>query len=97
MLLIIMDGIGIGREDEGNAVYLAETPNLDRLFTSKFFCTLQAHGTAVGLPTDRDMGNSEVGHNALGAGRVFEQGARLVNRAIESVAAHFDIGYCVGW
>jgi 2,3-bisphosphoglycerate-independent phosphoglycerate mutase len=84
LLLIIMDGIGIGREDEGNAVYLAKTPNLDRLFASKLFCTLQAHGMAVGLPSDKDMGNSEVGHNALGAGRVFDQGARLVNRAIES-------------
>ena len=84
LLLIIMDGIGIGREDEANAVYLARTPNLDRLCMSALYCTLQAHGTAVGLPTDKDMGNSEVGHNALGAGRVFDQGARLVNRAIES-------------
>ena len=84
LLLIIMDGVGFGREDDGNAVFLAETPNLDRLFSSRFFCTLQAHGTAVGLPSDKDMGNSEVGHNALGAGRIFDQGARLVNRAIET-------------
>ena len=46
--------------------------------------TLKAHGKAVGLPTDADMGNSEVGHNALGAGRVFDQGAKLVGRAIDS-------------
>ena len=84
LLLIIMDGIGLGVQDDGNAVYLAKTPTLDRLFSSKLFCTLRAHGTAVGLPSDDDMGNSEVGHNALGAGRVFDQGARLVNRAIES-------------
>ncbi|MCP4668941.1 MAG: 2,3-bisphosphoglycerate-independent phosphoglycerate mutase [Deltaproteobacteria bacterium] len=84
LLLIIMDGIGMGREYEGNAVYAARTPNLDRIFSSRFFCQLKAHGTAVGLPTDRDMGNSEVGHNALGAGRVFDQGARLVNRAMDS-------------
>ncbi len=84
LLLIIMDGIGMGREDESNAVYLAHTPTLDTLFSSPLFTTLQAHGTAVGLPTDRDMGNSEVGHNALGAGRVYPQGARLVNEAIES-------------
>ena len=45
---------------------------------------LQAHGTAVGLPSDDDMGNSEVGHNALGAGQVFAQGAKLVSGAIES-------------
>ena len=84
LLLIIMDGIGIGRQDETNAVYLAKTPHLDRLFRSELFTQLQAHGTAVGLPTDKDMGNSEVGHNALGAGRVFDQGALLVNRALET-------------
>ncbi len=84
LLLIIMDGIGIGPADENNAVHLADTPTLDRLFTSKLYTQLQAHGTAVGLPTNDDMGNSEVGHNALGAGRVFDQGARLVNRAIET-------------
>ncbi|MBW2095733.1 MAG: 2,3-bisphosphoglycerate-independent phosphoglycerate mutase, partial [Deltaproteobacteria bacterium] len=84
LLLIIMDGIGIGPENEANAVYLARTPHLDHLCASPLYCELQAHGTAVGLPTDKDMGNSEVGHNALGAGRVFDQGARLVNKAIET-------------
>ena len=84
LLLIIMDGIGIGRNDEGDAVYLAKTANLDHLLKSRLYLQLQAHGTAVGLPTDEDMGNSEVGHNALGAGRVFDQGALLVNRAIET-------------
>ena len=84
LLLIIMDGIGIGRQDESNAVYLTLTPTLDRLFQSRFSTQLQAHGTAVGLPSDDDMGNSEVGHNALGAGRVFDQGARLVNKALET-------------
>ena len=84
LLLIIMDGIGIGRNDETNAVFMASTPTLDRLFSSRLYCELRAHGTAVGLPSDDDMGNSEVGHNALGAGRVFDQGARLVNRAIET-------------
>jgi 2,3-bisphosphoglycerate-independent phosphoglycerate mutase len=84
LLLIIMDGVGIGKEYDGNAVYMARTPNLDCLRASRFYCQLQAHGIAVGLPTDDVMGNSEVGHNALGAGRVFDQGARLVNRAIET-------------
>jgi 2,3-bisphosphoglycerate-independent phosphoglycerate mutase len=83
VLLIIMDGVGIGAEDETNGVYSANTPCLDRLFKSEFFTKLKAHGKAVGLPTDDDMGNSEVGHNALGAGRVFAQGAKLVNNAIE--------------
>jgi len=84
LLLIIMDGIGIGRQDERNAVYLAKTPTLDRLFESDLYSELKAHGIAVGLPTDKDMGNSEVGHNALGAGRVFDQGARLVNKGLET-------------
>jgi len=84
LLLVIMDGMGIGPNDESNALYLAKTPVLDRLFKGSLYCELQAHGTAVGLPTDEDMGNSEVGHNALGAGRVFDQGASLVNKAIET-------------
>jgi 2,3-bisphosphoglycerate-independent phosphoglycerate mutase len=79
-----MDGVGLGAPNEANAVHLARTPTLDRLIASPFSCILKAHGTAVGLPSDDDMGNSEVGHNALGAGRVIEQGARLVNSAIAS-------------
>ncbi|MEA3489974.1 MAG: 2,3-bisphosphoglycerate-independent phosphoglycerate mutase [Candidatus Omnitrophota bacterium] len=82
LLLIIMDGVGLGKQDGSNAVYVADTPCLDKLFKSEFFTSLQAHGTAVGLPSDEDMGNSEVGHNALGAGRVFAQGAKLANKAI---------------
>jgi 2,3-bisphosphoglycerate-independent phosphoglycerate mutase len=84
LLLIIMDGIGIGKADETNAVYMAATPNLDKLFKSELYTQLNAHGTAVGLPSDDDMGNSEVGHNAMGAGRVFDQGARLVNTALKT-------------
>ncbi|MCD4716188.1 MAG: hypothetical protein K8R45_05535 [Desulfobacterales bacterium] len=57
MLLIIMDGVGVGREYEGNAVYLAKTPNIDRLMSSELYCQIRAHGTEVGLPTDKDMGN----------------------------------------
>ncbi len=84
LLLIIMDGIGIGKADATNAVYGADTPNLDKLFKSDLYTQLNAHGTAVGLPSDDDMGNSEVGHNAIGAGRVFEQGALLVNAALKT-------------
>lgn len=84
LLLIIMDGVGLGREDETNAVFMARTPVLDELLRSRFFTRLKAHGTAVGLPTDEDMGNSEVGHNAIGAGRVFAQGAKLVDGSIAS-------------
>ena len=86
LLLIIMDGVGLGKTDETNAVYRANTPNLDQLFKSDFYTQLRAHGTAVGLPSDDDMGNSEVGHNAMGAGRVFDQGARLVNSALKTGA-----------
>jgi 2,3-bisphosphoglycerate-independent phosphoglycerate mutase len=84
LLLIIMDGIGIGKRDETNAVSRADTPNLNLLFKSDLFTQLKAHGKAVGLPSDDDMGNSEVGHNAMGAGRVFDQGARLVNMALKT-------------
>src|SRR5688572_27372028 len=79
-----MDGIGIGSHDESDAVHLARTPELDALMKDHPHRALLAHGTSVGMPSDADMGNSEVGHNALGAGRIFDQGAKLVARAIES-------------
>ncbi|MHC4861036.1 MAG: 2,3-bisphosphoglycerate-independent phosphoglycerate mutase [Planctomycetota bacterium] len=79
---MILDGVGIGRRDEGDAVHLARTPVLDRLHATCPHRPLRAHGTAVGMPSDKDMGNSEVGHNALGCGRVFDQGAKLVDAAI---------------
>ena len=82
VVLVIMDGIGIGKRDDSDGVYQAYTPVLDELFAEPLFTKLKAHGTSVGLPSDEDMGNSEVGHNALGAGRVFTQGAKLVNEAI---------------
>src|SRR5512138_1370652 len=88
LLLIIMDGVGIGNNDESNAVYLANTPVLDKLMASNLKTVLKAHGPAVGMPSEDDMGNSEVGHNALGAGRIFAQGAALVNLAIESEAIY---------
>ena len=82
LLLIIMDGVGLGENIDSNAEYAGKTPCLDKLFKSELFTSLQAHGVAVGLPSDDDMGNSEVGHNALGAGRVFDQGAKRVNFAL---------------
>ena len=84
LVTIIMDGIGIGSRDESDGVYVAYTPVLDILYNEPLMVKLKAHGKAVGLPSDEDMGNSEVGHNALGAGRVISQGAQLVNEAIES-------------
>ena len=84
--ICVMDGVGLGANNEGNAVYLARKPGIDRLMSSCLHTTLRAHGTAVGMPSDEDMGNSEVGHNALGAGRVFDQGAKLVAKSIETGA-----------
>src|SRR5437764_1417867 len=86
LVLVIMDGVGIGKNDDSNAVFLAKTPCLDELMKSKLYTQIKAHGTAVGMPSDEDMGNSEVGHNALGAGRVFDQGAKLAQKSIESGA-----------
>ena len=78
VVLVIMDGVGKGDGGPGDAVAQAKTPNLDKLFASCPYTWLKAHGTAVGLPTDDDMGNSEVGHNALGCGQIYSQGAKLV-------------------
>ncbi len=82
LLLVVADGVGVAPPAESNAVTLAHTPVLDALVDSERSTELRAHGVAVGLPTDDDMGNSEVGHNALGAGRIFDQGAKLVNAAL---------------
>ncbi len=86
VVLVIMDGIGLGKYEEGDFVRAADTPHLDWFMANGIATQLKAHGTAVGLPSDGDMGNSEVGHNAIGCGRVFHQGAALVNQAIESEA-----------
>lgn len=84
IVLVIMDGVGRGDGGPGDAVKLANTPNLDKLFATCPYTWLKAHGTAVGLPSDEDMGNSEVGHNALGCGQVYAQGAKLVSESIAS-------------
>ena len=84
VFVIVMDGVGIAPDTESNAVKNAKTPTLDMLMQKYPMLKLKAHGTAVGLPSDDDMGNSEVGHNALGAGQVFAQGAKLVSNSIES-------------
>jgi 2,3-bisphosphoglycerate-independent phosphoglycerate mutase len=84
VVLAILDGVGIGTCKEGDIVSRAATPTLDWLAQNTLSARLKAHGTAVGMPSDADMGNSEIGHNAIGCGRVFAQGARLVNEAIEN-------------
>ena len=84
VLLVVMDGVGISKTGLGDGVTLAHTPTLDRLRAECPNTQLKAHGTAVGLPSDEDMGNSEVGHNALGCGQIYSQGAKLVNESIEN-------------
>ena len=79
-----MDGVGFSKTGLGDAVTLANTPTLDMLMKTCPMTRLKAHGGAVGLPSDDDMGNSEVGHNALGCGQIYSQGAKLVNESIES-------------
>lgn len=92
-LLVIMDGLGIRHESYGNAVLAAYTPNLDWLTRSHPYTTLHAHGTHVGLPSDGDIGNSEVGHNALGAGKIVDQGAKLVDLALKSETLFSSLGW----
>ena len=84
VVVVVMDGIGISDKTMGNAVYHSYTPFLDSLFNEYPNTLLKAHGLAVGLPSDDDMGNSEVGHNAIGSGQIYSQGAKLVNEAISS-------------
>jgi 2,3-bisphosphoglycerate-independent phosphoglycerate mutase len=84
VVVVVMDGVGLGTDYAGNAVKAARKPVLDQLMATCPWTQLAAHGVAVGMPSDADMGNSEVGHNAIGAGRVFDQGAKLVAEAIAS-------------
>lgn len=84
LLTIVMDGVGIAVDNGANAIAAAHTPTLDMLMANYPVVAIRAHGTAVGLPSDDDMGNSEVGHNALGSGQVFAQGAKLVSQSIET-------------
>lgn len=84
VVLVVMDGVGWTDKDMGNAVMHAYKPQIDELMTKWPHTTIKASGTAVGLPSDKDMGNSEVGHNALGCGQIYSQGAKLVNESIES-------------
>lgn len=85
VVLVVMDGVGWTDKDNGNAVMHAYKPQIDELMTKWPHTTIKASGTAVGLPSDDDMGNSEVGHNALGCGQIYSQGAKLVNESINPV------------
>ncbi|KAL8224775.1 hypothetical protein R6Q57_017332 [Mikania cordata] len=93
--MIVLDGWGEASPDKFNCIHVAETPTMDSLKNGApgKWRLVRAHGTAVGLPTEDDMGNSEVGHNALGAGRIFAQGAKLVDLALASGKIYEDEGF----
>ncbi len=88
VVLVVMDGIGYNDSDNLNAVKAAYKPCLDELWATCPHTRIKASGLAVGLPSDADMGNSEVGHNAIGCGQIYSQGAKLVNESIESKAIY---------
>ena len=90
LVLAILDGVGLEDAAPDNAVALANAPFLHSAIEGRMdghdvvSISIRAHGTAVGLPSDSDMGNSEVGHNIMGAGRIFDQGAKQVEEAFRS-------------
>ena len=84
VVLAILDGVGFGKYADGDAVKQSRMPVFNSLLANCPSTALKAHGTAVGMPSDADMGNSEVGHNAIGCGRVFSQGAKLVEEAVST-------------
>jgi 2,3-bisphosphoglycerate-independent phosphoglycerate mutase len=86
LVLVIMDGVGYGAYAEGDAVADSKMWAFRAMESASPHTKLRAHGTAVGLPSDEDMGNSEVGHNAIGCGRVYSQGAKLVSNSIATGA-----------
>lgn len=94
VVLVVMDGVGKSTTGLGDAVTMANTPMLDKMLKECPHTYIKAHGTAVGLPSDEDMGNSEVGHNALGCGQIYSQGAKLVEEAIESGAIFSSAAWC---
>ncbi|EMJ47113.1 2,3-bisphosphoglycerate-independent phosphoglycerate mutase [Leptospira santarosai] len=86
VLLVILDGVGYSPRgpEFGNAIAGAKLPFLNQVWNQFPTLHIQAHGKSVGMPSDEDMGNSEVGHNVLGSGRIFDQGAKLVSNSIAS-------------
>ena len=83
IILTILDGYGYSENQEGNAIFKAKTPHLDYLFNTYPHCLLEASGKEVGLP-EGQMGNSEVGHQNIGAGRIVFQQIQIINNAIEN-------------
>jgi len=82
LILTVIDGFGCRKEREWNAIAQAQKPRFDRLFRQSPWTTLEASGTAVGLP-DGQMGNSEVGHLNIGAGRIVDQDILRISKAVD--------------
>lgn len=82
LLLCILDGVGLNNEEKGNAVKMSNTPFLDKLFQKYPHSQLEASGTLVGLPANQ-MGNSEVGHSNIGAGRIVYQSISFIQNKID--------------
>ncbi|MDR2933932.1 MAG: 2,3-bisphosphoglycerate-independent phosphoglycerate mutase, partial [Rickettsiales bacterium] len=91
-LLCILDGFGIGRKDNANAVFIAKMPNINDMFKSYPMTQIEASGDAVGL-MDGQMGNSEVGHINIGAGRVVMQLLPAIEDAVKNrtIAGNFEL------
>ena len=83
VLLCVLDGVGISKSKEGNAFLNADTPNIDYYMDNYPYKEIDASGESVGLPNGQ-MGNSEVGHLTIGAGRIIYQALELINRSISS-------------
>ena len=83
VLNIILDGVGIGKNPKIDAFHHAHTPHFDRIKKEFLYREINAHGKYVGLSSNGDMGNSEVGHNAIGAGKIYSQGSKLVQESFE--------------
>ena len=88
-ILVILDGFGLRKETENNAIALANTPNIDKLMENYPMAKLQTSGHAVGLPKGV-MGNSEVGHTNIGAGRIVRQDLVRINDNIDTDTLKFN-------
>jgi len=84
LIHVVLDGWGVGAADETNAVNMANLPIMSRLIRGCPYTQLWTHGKYVGLPNEKDMGGSEVGHMTMGAGMVMEQGPTLIQKLLQS-------------
>ena len=84
LIHIVLDGWGVGAADETNAIHQATLPVMDRLRQNCPYTQLWTHGKYVGLPSENDLGGSEVGHMTMGAGMIKQQGPTLIRKLIQS-------------